>query len=265
MKETLEAFERLNNIVKELRVKCPWDAGQTKESIRHLSIEEVYELSDTILQNDYPAMKEELGDLMLHLMFYSNMAEEQGEFDLKAVLESQSEKLIRRHPHVYGSDDPDLAALDTYEKVMGNWERIKARERKGAPKPKMTLDGVPESMPSLIKAYRMQQKAASVGFDWEQKDEVWAKVKEEMAEFEEATSKEAQMDEMGDLLFSLINYCRFLKINPEDALEQTNRKFKRRFEFVEQQAIASNREVAQLTLDEMEEFWKKAKALEPNS
>jgi len=254
MKETLTAFQRLHEIVAELREKCPWDRVQTKESLRHLTIEETYELADAILKNDYEEIKVELGDLLLHVLFYTRLAEEKSKFTLEEVITSLSEKLIRRHPHIYGP-----GAADTPEQVAINWELIKAQENKGKKKKKRTLDGVPEHLPSLIKAMRMQEKAANVGFDWDNDDDVWDKVKEEILEFESAANSAEKEDEMGDLLFSLVNYCRFKGINPEDALAKTNRKFKSRFEYVEEQAELAQRSLQDMTLDEMEVHWQDAK------
>lgn len=249
----LTEFKRLVDIVAELREKCPWDRVQTKESLRHLTIEETYELADAILQNDYEEIKVELGDLLLHILFYAKLGEEKQEFDLTSVITSQADKLIRRHPHIYG----DLKA-ETAEQVKDNWEQIKAREKPGKQR-KKTLSGVPSSLPSLIKAYRMQKKAANVGFDWDKPEDVWAKVQEELAEFTEADSVEDREAEMGDLLFSLVNYCRFEGINPDDALSRTNEKFQRRFEYVEDEAHAGSRDIHELTLEEMEALWKVAK------
>lgn len=248
-------FQRLAEIVEELRERCPWDRKQTKESLRHLTIEETYELADAILQNDYEELKVELGDLLLHILFYASLAEEKGKFSLSEMIRAQIDKLIRRHPHVYG----DLQNADE-AKIKANWEQIKAKEKaaKGG-KPKLTLDGVPESLPSIIKAYRMQEKAASVGFDWDKKDQVWAKVKEEIQEFDEATSTRHKEEEMGDLLFALVNYCRHVGINPEDALSRTNNKFKQRFEFIEQSAINQHKSLKDMTLAEMEILWQQAK------
>jgi XTP/dITP diphosphohydrolase len=257
MTDTLTAFQRLEEIVAELRQKCPWDREQTKESIRHLTIEETYELAEAILKDDYEEIKVELGDLLLHVLFYTRMAEEKQQFTLHEVITSLTEKLIRRHPHVYGpeaADDPSQVAI--------NWELIKAKENKGKKKKKLTLDGVPEHLPSLIKALRMQEKAANVGFDWENPKQVWEKVKEEILEFEKAEGKEEREAEMGDLLFSLVNYCRFIDINPEDALARTNQKFKQRFEFVETSAQQEGKTLQELSLPEMEALWQQAKRVD---
>jgi XTP/dITP diphosphohydrolase len=255
MTDTQQAFQRLIEIVEELREKCPWDRKQTKESIRHLTIEETYELADTILSNDYEEMKVELGDLLMHTIFYASMAAEEGKFDLQAVLQSQIDKLIRRHPHIYG----DLVGA-TEEQVKANWEQIKAQERaeKGDQK-RSSLDGVPESLPSLIKAQRMQEKAANMGFDWQSTDGVLEKVQEELAEIAAARDAEERAAEMGDLLFTLVNFCRHTGINAEDALARSNAKFKHRYQSVERQAWETEREVSDLKLEEMDAFWEVAK------
>lgn len=246
----LQAFERLLNIMDDLREKCPWDREQTIESIRHLTIEETYELSDAILDNDMPEIAKELGDLALHIVFYSKIASETGAFDITTVLNGICEKLIRRHPHIYG----DVDAKDA-DAVKRNWEQIKQAESKGK---KSVLSGVPQSMPSLVKAMRMQEKAAQVGFDWPSKDLVWDKVEEELQEFKEASGAEKEK-EFGDLMFSLVNYARWMDINPDDALEFTNKKFKQRFEAIEAHAKANNRQLKDMSLDEMEEVWQSAK------
>lgn len=254
-----QTFLRLVEIVAELRVKCPWDRKQTKESLRHLTIEETYELADAILEGDYEDIKEELGDLMMHFVFYGQLANEKGAFSLEEAIQSQIDKLIRRHPHVYG----DLAGA-TEEEVKKNWEQIKAQEKaekakRGKLKPASTLDGVPESMPPLVKAQRMQEKASLVGFDWDNKEQVWAKVKEELAEFEQADNAQDREEEMGDLLFSIVNYCRFAGINADDALSKTNRKFKQRFEYLEGKAREQEKGLEDMSLMEMEAYWQEAK------
>lgn len=246
----LISFERLLNIMDDLRAKCPWDKEQTLESIRHLTIEETYELSDAILSSDMQEIKKELGDLALHLVFYAKIASETNDFDISDVLNSICDKLIHRHPHIYG----DVVANDP-ETVKKNWEQIKQAESKGE---KSVLSGVPNSMPSLVKAMRMQEKAAQVGFDWPDKQQVWDKVKEELAEFESAEGQEKEM-EFGDLIFSLVNYARWNNINPDDALELTNRKFKKRFESIEQHAKAIGKDLKQMTLAEMDVVWENAK------
>jgi len=248
MDKRLEAFERLLNIMDNLRVQCPWDKEQTMESLRHLTIEETYELSDAILSNNLVEVKKELGDLMLHLVFYSKIGEEKKAFTVTEVLNGVCEKLISRHPHIYG----DVKVNDA-EEVKQNWEQLKLKEGK-----KSVLSGVPNSMPSLVKAMRMQDKAAQVGFDWPDKSLVWDKVEEELQEFKEAEGKEKE-GEFGDLLFSLVNYARWLKINPDDALESTNKKFKHRFECIEAEAKLQGKKLTDMTLEEMDLIWDKAK------
>lgn len=253
MKEKLEAFERLLNIMSDLRTKCPWDKKQTIDSLRNLSIEEIYELNDAILNKDYANIKEELGDVFLHLIFYSHIAEEESRFNVADVLNAQCDKLIHRHPHIYG----DVKA-DTEEEVLKNWEKLKLKEGK-----KSVLEGVPSALPSINKAYRMQEKTAKVGFEWETAVQVWDKVEEEKKELEEAVvskDKEAIEDEFGDLFFSLINYARFLKIDPEAALEKTNVKFKKRFEFIEERALEKNLVLTDMSLEEMDAIWNESKS-----
>ncbi len=254
----LEAFNKLVNVVHELREKCPWDKKQTYESLRHLTLEEAHEMADAILKKDYEEMHEELGDLMLHIIFYARIGSEKQHFDLQRVIETQTAKLIRRHPHIYG----DVQA-DTEEQVLANWEKIKAEEKKqqaGTKEtPKSTLAGVPISLPSLIQAYRIQEKAANVGFDWENPEQVMDKVKEELDEFTSANSPEEREAEMGDLLFSIVNYCRFMNINPDDALSRTNLKFKKRFMEVEKAAFSQQRTLSEMSLEEMEALWQNAK------
>ena len=238
----------------ELREQCPWDKVQTKESIRHLSIEEVYELSDAILKGDYREIKEELGDLLLHIVFYSKMAEEKGEFGFEDVANAICDKLIERHPHIYG----DEVAEDA-EAVKQNWEKIKL---KGKKKNSSVLSGVPVSMPPIVKAMRMQDKAAQVGFEWENKEQVWEKVEEELLEFKTALNPTNREEEFGDLLFSLINYARFEKINPDDALSKTNNKFYKRFTFIEAQARIKGVDLEDMSLEEMDLLWDEAKGLQ---
>lgn len=240
----------------ELREKCPWDRVQTLDSLRHLTLEETYELSDMILEKDLDGIKKELGDLMLHIVFYSKIASELKAFNMKDVLDSITEKLIRRHPHIYG----DVVVKDAGE-VRDNWEKIKLTEGRES-----VLGGVPNSLPALVKAYRIQEKASGVGFDWDKVSQVWEKVVEEMHEFKaeveaagEDSDKELMEQEFGDLLFALVNYARFININPEDALERTNRKFIRRFQYVEQGAKNSGKALHQLSLEEMDVFWNEAK------
>lgn len=248
MDKRLKAFERLLVIMDELREQCPWDRKQTNESLRHLTIEETYELSDALLKGDNEEIKKELGDLFLHLVFYSKIGDEKGAFDVSDVLNSVCEKLISRHPHIYG----DVEVKDE-EEVKQNWEQLKLKEGN-----KSVLAGVPNSMPSIIKASRMQDKAAQVGFDWPEKEHVWDKVEEELNEFKDAEGTQKE-EEFGDLIFSLINYARWLKINPDDALEATNRKFKYRFESIEKYAQKKNIKMEEMTLSEMDEVWEQAK------
>ena len=250
----LDAFKRLLDIMDELRAKCPWDKEQTTESIRHLTIEETYELSDAILKGDHEEVKKELGDILLHIVFYAKIGSESGLYDIESVINQLCEKLIRRHPHIYG----DVQAENS-DVVKQNWEQIKLKEKGNAKK--SVLSGVPNSMPSLGKALRMQDKAAQVGFDWENKNQVWEKVEEELNEFKTATNAKDREEEFGDLLFSLINYARFENINPDDALEKTNQKFKKRFEYIEAKAEAKNLDLKSLGLRQMDEWWVEAKAL----
>jgi MazG family protein len=250
----LDAFKRLLDIMDELRAKCPWDKEQTTESIRHLTIEETYELSDAILKGDHEEVKKELGDILLHIVFYAKIGSETGLYDIESVINQLCEKLIRRHPHIYGDVQAENSDI-----VKQNWEQIKLKEKGNAKK--SVLSGVPNSMPSLVKALRMQDKAAQVGFDWENKNQVWEKVEEELNEFKTATNAKDREEEFGDLLFSLINYARFENINPDDALEKTNQKFKKRFEYIEAKAEAKNLDLKSLGLRQMDEWWVEAKAL----
>ena len=250
----LQAFERLLIIMDELRANCPWDKKQTIETLRHLTIEEVYELGDAILENDLDEVKKELGDVLLHIVFYSKIGSETNAFDIADVCNSISDKLIERHPHIYG----DVKVNDE-EDVKRNWEQIKLKEGK-----KSVLEGVPNGLPALVKANRIQDKAAGVGFDWEKPQQVWEKVEEELQELQ----NEVQLnhidkieDELGDVLFSLVNYARFLKINPENALERTNKKFIKRFQFLEAKAKILNKSLHDMTLAEMDVFWEEAKNL----
>ena len=248
----LEAFGRLLDVMDELREKCPWDQKQTFETLRHLTIEETYELGDAILNKDLNEIKKELGDLLLHIVFYAKLGSEENAFDIVDVTNDIIEKLIYRHPHIYG----DVSVSDADE-VKKNWEALKLSEGKES-----VLEGVPKGLPALIKAQRMQEKAAGVGFDWNTKDQVWSKFEEELGELDEALLKndtEAIEAEFGDVLFSLINYARFLKINPESALERTNQKFIQRFQFIEAKAKAQSSSIEKLSLDEMEILWQQAK------
>lgn len=249
----LEAFKRLLDIMDELREKCPWDSKQTFESLRCLTIEETYELTDAILAQNPAEMRGELGDLMLHLVFYSKIADEKRQFNITDVLNGICEKLIRRHPHIFSTTQ-----VNDDEDVKINWEKIKLKEGKN----KTVLGGVPQSLPALIKAYRIQDKAHGVGFDWNDSELVWDKVKEEMNEFKAEMDKNSvnKEEEFGDLLFALVNYARHQHIHPEDALEKTNRKFIKRFQYIENQAIANGKSIADLSLDEMENLWQEAKS-----
>lgn len=252
MSERAEAFERLALILDELRVKCPWDAKQTMDSLRHLTIEETYELADAIMEKNMNEIRKELGDILLHIIFYAKIAEEQKVFSLAEVINTQCEKMIHRHPHVYG----DVKVTDENE-VKQNWEKLKLREGNIS-----ALDGVPVSLPSLIKAIRIQEKARGVGFDWEKPEQVWEKVEEEMQEFKEESEKGDLLkasEEFGDLLFALVNYARFKNINPEEALERTNKKFIRRFQYLERAVTKDGRQLSDMTLDEMDVYWNAAK------
>ena len=257
--ERLEALGRLMDTLDILRVKCPWDAKQTNESLRPNTIEEVYELAQALLGDNTPEIRKELGDVLLHILFYAKIADEKGDFDIADVADSLNAKLIFRHPHVFG----DVKASDAHQ-VEQNWEDIKLKERGGN---RTVLAGVPEALPALVKAFRVQEKAANVGFDWEKPAEVWAKVKEEISEVSEAIEGGEQThieEEFGDLLFSVINAARLYKVNPENALELTNRKFIKRFNYIEQQAVAAGRTIRELSLDEMEELWQQAKTAVKN-
>jgi len=255
MQEKLKAFERLLTIMDDLRTSCPWDKKQTLESLRYLTIEEVYELSDAILDKDMLEIKKELGDLMLHLVFYSKIASETKDFDIGDVLNSISDKLIYRHPHIYGDAEADDA-----ETVLKNWEKLKLNEGRES-----VLEGVPLSLPAMVKAYRIQEKVKGVGFDWERPEQVWEKVEEELNEFQVEAKKEHNKDkteaEFGDLLFSLINYSRFLNINPEDALERTNKKFITRFKYLEKESKKAGKSIDEMSLKEMDVYWEEAKKL----
>jgi XTP/dITP diphosphohydrolase len=253
MDNRLIAFERLLTIMDELREKCPWDRKQTMESLRHLTIEETYELADAILDKDMPEIKGELGDLMLHLVFYSKIASETNDFDVTDVLNGVCDKLVERHPHIYG----DVEVADE-EEVKANWEKIKLKTGK-----KSVLEGVPKSLPALVKATRIQDKARGVGFDWDNREQVWEKVQEELNELKvEVDSKSDKIEEeFGDTLFSMINYARFIGINPEDALERTNKKFIKRFQYLESESKKDGKEMGKMTLEEMDEYWNRAKEL----
>ena len=253
----LQAFGRLLDIMDDLREKCPWDMKQTMQSLRHLTIEETYELGDAILDNDMTEIKKELGDVLLHLVFYSKIGSETNDFDIADVCNEICEKLIHRHPHIYS----DVVVKDE-EEVKQNWEKLKLKEGK-----KSVLEGVPKSLPALVKASRIQDKVKGVGFDWEESHQVWDKVQEELAELHvevDAGDQDKIEAEFGDVLFSMINYARFLKVNPEDALERTNKKFIKRFQYLESKAEQLGKPLMDMTLAEMDVFWEEAKQLPKN-
>jgi XTP/dITP diphosphohydrolase len=255
MSKSAEAFDSLIEVMNQLREKCPWDAKQTIESLRHMTIEETYELADAIIENNPDHIKEELGDLIMHIVFYAHIANEKDFFDIKDVINGVVEKLIRRHPHVFG----DVSVNDA-EDVKKNWEEIKLSEGK-----KTVLGGVPKSLPAMVKSHRIQDKARAAGFDWEKREDVWLKVKEEIGEVEEAIaglSDEEREKEFGDLLFSVINAARLYNIDPEAALEKTNQKFIRRFNYIESKAGETGRHVSDMKLEEMDAFWNEAKSKE---
>ncbi|NQV03739.1 MAG: nucleoside triphosphate pyrophosphohydrolase [Bacteroidia bacterium] len=257
MEDTVDAFRKLLEVMDELRATCPWDKEQTLESLRYLTIEETYELSDAILEKNMDGIKKELGDLMLHLVFYAKIASESNSFTIQDVLDTIIAKLIHRHPHIFG----DVKVKDARE-VHDNWEKIKLKEIGN----QSVLSGVPGSLPAGVKACRIQEKASGVGFDWDHSEQVWEKVLEELAELKEAVQtgqphKEKE-HELGDLLFAIINYARFIDVNPEDALERTNKKFIKRFQFIEEKAKKAHKSLQEMTLEEMDAFWKAAKKLE---
>ena len=277
--EQMKAFGRLLDVLDQLREKCPWDKKQTNESLRPNTIEETYELCDALMRDDRKNICKELGDVLMHVMFYAKIGSETGDFDMADVCNQQADKLIFRHPHIYhpsqvGAEDPrplpfgegsgerEFADAKTSEQVLQNWEQIKLKEKDGN---KTVLSGVPTSLPSLIKAYRIQDKARNVGFDWEKKEDVWGKVHEELSELEEELSKndkDKSTSELGDFLFAIINAARLYKLNPENALERTNQKFIRRFNFIEEHSIRVGRPLTEMTLQEMDELWNQAKELE---
>ncbi len=251
-KQQLEAFNRLLDIMDELREKCPWDKKQTLESLRHLTIEEVYELGDAILNNDLEELKKELGDVLLHIVFYAKIGSEKEAFDIADIANSISDKLIDRHPHIYGD-----VVVENKEQVKQNWEQLKLKEGKNS-----VLEGVPKSLPALVKANRIQDKVAGVGFDWENPAQVWEKVQEELSELNEEIEKGNQQNiekEFGDVLFSMINYARFIKVNPENALERTNKKFINRFQFLEEKAKKEGKTLSDMSLSEMDIYWEESK------
>ncbi|WP_225034849.1 nucleoside triphosphate pyrophosphohydrolase [Winogradskyella sp. SM1960] len=250
----LKAFERLLTIMDELREQCPWDKKQTMESLRHLTIEEVYELGDAILDDDLEEVKKELGDVLLHIVFYSKIGSETNDFDIADVCHSICDKLVDRHPHIYGD-----VKVENEDDVKRNWEQLKLKEGK-----KSVLEGVPKSLPAVVKASRIQDKVAGVGFDWEEPEQVFEKVEEELAELKAEIAKgdlDAIESEFGDVMFSMINYARFLKVNPENALERTNKKFIKRFQYLEAKAKTLDKSLKDMTLSEMDVFWEEAKLL----
>ena len=251
-KEQLAAFNRLLDIMDELREKCPWDKKQTLESLRHLTIEETYELADAILENDLQEVKKELGDVLLHIIFYAKIGSEKNAFDIGDVANSISDKLIHRHPHIYGD-----VVVENEEDVKRNWEQLKLKEGKSS-----VLEGVPKNLPAVVKASRIQEKVSGVGFDWEKPEQVWEKVQEELTELNEeikAGNKENIEKEFGDVLFSMINYARFIGVNPENALEKTNKKFINRFQYLEKEAKKEGKEISDMSLTEMDVYWEKSK------
>jgi XTP/dITP diphosphohydrolase len=246
MDARLQAFERLLNIMDDLREKCPWDKKQTFESLRYLTIEETYELADAILDKDYKELEGEIGDLMLHMVFYAKLGSEAGQFDITSVLNRICDKLVERHPHIYG----DVTVKDE-EEVKSNWEKIKLKSGK-----KSVLEGVPKSLPAMVKANRIQDKARGIGFDWDNSTQVWEKVQEELAELKHEVDHQTDRveEEMGDVLFSIINYARFIGVNPDDALERTNKKFIKRFMYMEEETKKDGKVLSEMTLEEMDEY-----------
>ena len=252
-KQQLKAFNRLLDIMDDLREKCPWDKKQTLQSLRHLTIEETYELADAILDNDLDEIKKELGDVLLHIVFYAKIGSEKEAFDIADVANSISDKLIQRHPHIYGD-----ITVSSEQEVKQNWEKIKLKEGKK----KSVLEGVPNSLPALVKANRIQEKVAGIGFDWEEPHQVWDKVQEELSELNEEiknNNPEKIEKEFGDVLFSMINYARFINVSPENALEKTNKKFINRFKFLEKEAAKTGRNLSEMSLMEMDKIWEKSK------
>ncbi len=260
MDKTLKVFADLLEILNELREKCPWDRKQTFDSLRTLTIEEVYELSEAITERDWDKIKKELGDLLLHVVFYAKMADEQGKFNIHDVIKALNEKLIYRHPHVFGD-----TSVSSEEEVLKNWEKLKTKEKGGN---KSVLGGVPSALPAMIKAYRIQDKVSHIGFDWEKADDVWEKVREELNELEtemKAGNREKAQEELGDYLFALINAARLYGINPEDALERTNKKFIRRFNYIEQKAREQGKDMDKMTINDLDKLWEQAKSQENNT
>ncbi len=262
MQNKLKAFERLLNIMDDLRAKCPWDKKQTLESLRHLTIEETYELADAIIEKDMQEIKGELGDLMLHIVFYSKIASETNQFDIADVLNTVCDKLVRRHPHIYGN-----TSAETEEEVKANWEKIKLLEKNNKTNKikQSVLEGVPKSLPALVKASRIQEKVKGLGFEWDNKQQVWDKVDEEINELKQAEqnkNKNQIEEEFGDVLFALINYARWIGVNPENALEKTNKKFIKRFQWMESQTKKEGKELSKMSLNEMNEYWNNSKLID---
>ena len=255
MNHKLKAFERLLNIMDDLREKCPWDKKQTLESLRHLTIEETYELADAITDGNMDELKGEIGDLMLHMVFYSKIASETGDFDISDVLNAICDKLVYRHPHIYG----DVVVQDE-EEVKANWEKLKLKEGK-----KSVLEGVPSSLPAMVKATRIQDKVKGIGFEWENETQVWDKVEEEIGELQieiKAGNKEKMEEELGDVLFSMINYARWIGVNPEDALAKTNKKFINRFQWMEAETKKDGKDISEMNLTEMDLYWERSKSVD---
>lgn len=260
LEQKKEAFERMLTIMDELRAQCPWDKKQTLESLRHLTIEEMYELGDAILDKNMTGVKKELGDVLLHIIFYAKIASETGDFDIADVIHAECDKLVSRHPHIYGD-----VKVENEEQVKENWEKIKLKEKDSITGEgfRSVLAGVPSSLPAVVKSWRIQEKARAVGFDWEKPEQVWEKVEEEMAELktelEHRKSQEKIEEEFGDMFFALINYARFIGVNPEDALERTNKKFIKRFQYLERESQKDGKKLEDMNLAEMDVYWNRAK------
>lgn len=263
LEQKKDAFARMLTIMDELRAQCPWDKKQTLESLRHLTIEEMYELGDAILDKNMTGIKKELGDVLLHIIFYAKIASETGDFDIADVIHTECDKLVSRHPHIYGD-----VKVENEEDVKQNWEKIKLKEKDAVTGEgfRSVLNGVPVSLPAIVKSWRIQEKARAVGFDWEKPEQVWAKVEEELGELkteiEQRKSQEKIEAEFGDAMFAMINYARFLGVNPEDALERTNKKFIRRFQYLERESQKDGKKLEDMTLAEMDEYWNRAKLME---
>lgn len=260
IEEKKEAFGRMLKIMDELREQCPWDRKQTFESLRHLTIEETYELADAILEKNLQGIRKELGDVLLHIVFYARIASETGDFDIADVIHTECDKLISRHPHIYGD-----VKVENEQQVKENWEKIKLKEKDAITSEgfRSVLTGVPVSLPAMVKSMRIQEKARAVGFDWEKPEDVWGKIMEEFGELQDEVKKESRTEllenEFGDVLFALVNYARFLGVNPEDALERTNKKFIRRFQYLEQESQKDGRKLSEMTLAEMDVYWERSK------